>query len=67
MKRNSVNKERENKFCRLLDGFHHAQERSDIEEAEAIGLQCLILAAEEAEENPSERLGLALEAALTFE
>jgi len=47
---------------RLLKAFHGAQERGDFEEAEAVGVQCLALAAEQAEKNPSESLRLTQEA-----
>lgn len=49
-------------FERLLKALHSAQERGDFEQAESIGLQCLVFATEEAERNPSESLRLVQEA-----
>ena len=49
-------------FEGLLKAFHEAQERGDFEQAESIGVECLVLATEEAERNPSESLRLVQEA-----
>jgi len=49
-------------FNRLLEAFHQAQERGDVQEAELIGIQCLLLATEESEKNPNEYLRLVGEA-----
>jgi tetratricopeptide (TPR) repeat protein len=51
-----------NEFSRLLQAFHEAQERGDFKQTEAIGLQCLAFASEEAARNPSESLRLIEEA-----
>ena len=49
-------------FDRLLQAFHAAQERGDFEQAESIGMQCLVFTSEEAERNPNESLRLVQEA-----
>jgi hypothetical protein len=49
-------------FERLLKAFHEAQARGDFAQAESIGIQCLVFAAEEAARNPSASLRLVQEA-----
>src|ERR1039457_4032104 len=49
-------------FERLLKAFHEAQARGDFAQAESIGVQCLVFAAEEAARNPSASLRLVQEA-----
>jgi tetratricopeptide (TPR) repeat protein len=49
-------------FERLLKAFHEAQARGDFAQAESIGVQCLVFAAEEAARNPNESLRLVQEA-----
>jgi hypothetical protein len=49
-------------YDRLLQAFQAAQERGDFEQAESIGVQCLVFAAEEAERNSDESLRLVQEA-----
>jgi tetratricopeptide (TPR) repeat protein len=58
----STEDSRKGEFERLVKAFHSAQERGDSEQAEAIGVQCLAFASEEAEKNPSESLRLVQEA-----
>lgn len=53
---------RTGEFSRLLQAFHAAQEGGDVKQAESIGVQCLLFAAEEAERKPSESLRLVEEA-----
>ena len=55
-------KKEQEEFERLLEAFQQAQERDDVEEEEAIGIQCLCLVSQEAEEKPSESLRLIMEA-----
>ncbi len=54
------------KFEALLLAYQEAMEHGDIEKAEAIGVQCLLFAGEQAEKEPSEDLRLK-EAAHDFE
>jgi tetratricopeptide (TPR) repeat protein len=58
----STDDSQEGEFERLLKAFRSAQESGDFEQAEFIGVQCLVFAAEEAERNPSESLRVAQEA-----
>ena len=58
----STDDSQKDEFDRLLQAFHAAQERGDFEQAESIGVQCLVFASEEAERNPSESLRLVQEA-----
>lgn len=58
----SMDDSQKGEFERLLKAFHSAQERGDFEEAESIGVQCLVFASEDAERNPSESLRLVQEA-----
>jgi tetratricopeptide (TPR) repeat protein len=54
--------EQQGEFGRLIQAFHQAQERGEVEKAEALGVQCLLLASKVAEEEPSESLRLVEEA-----
>src|SRR6266849_8256287 len=58
----STDDSQKGEFERLLKAFHSAQQRGDFEQAESIGVQCLVFAFEEAERNPSESLRLVQEA-----
>ena len=58
----STDDSQKGEFERLLKAFHSAQERGDFEQAESIGVQCLVFASEEAERNPTESLRLVQEA-----
>jgi tetratricopeptide (TPR) repeat protein len=57
-----MNQDRDAKFKQLLQAYHKAMQRGDIQEAEAIGVECLLLASDEAEDNPSADLQLKMEA-----
>lgn len=50
------------KFEELLQAYHDAMQRGDIEKAEAIGVECLVLASERAATEPSKDLQLKAEA-----
>ena len=58
----SIDDSQKCEFGRLLQAFRTAQERGDFEQAESIGMQCLVFASEEAERNPNESLRLVQEA-----
>ena len=58
----SADDSQKGEFERLLKAFHAAQERGDFEQAESIGVQCLVFASEDAERNPSESLRAVQEA-----
>src|SRR5260370_21897195 len=54
----STDDSQKGEFERLLKAFHSAQQCGDFEQAESIGVKCLVFASEEADRNPSESLRL---------